>query len=220
MRKSPPTSWHFARPIRVARITCLIRQSHDKCQSYIESCDIAVVEVTDLPANACAPNRDRFVGHHVRSCAKAVSRGGLDGHSKVLSLVTLRSHLANHHRCVLGRKRIGLDDHRRSRFAIVPCRRNSYDVPAPHRSSNSATASIHFIASSSRVRSRAATSRAIRRRTALDLASGTTKRNSRKPRSRRRSRMAFMRSAASGMGESPYVTRYIVTRYIGANKDI
>lgn len=48
-----------------SRLTCLICQSHDECQSDVESCDIAV-EVTDLSANSCAPNRDGLVGHHDR----------------------------------------------------------------------------------------------------------------------------------------------------------
>jgi hypothetical protein len=52
----------------------------------------------------------------------------------------------------------------------------------------------------------------------LERASGTIKRNSRKPRARLRSRMAFIRSAASTTGETPSVTRYSVTRYHGPRK--
>ena len=46
--------------------TCLICESHDECQSDVESRDIAVIEVTDLPPDSCAPNRDRFDGNHMR----------------------------------------------------------------------------------------------------------------------------------------------------------
>jgi hypothetical protein len=45
---------------------CSICESHDECQSDVESRDIAVIEVTDLPRDSCAPNRDRFVGNHMR----------------------------------------------------------------------------------------------------------------------------------------------------------
>jgi len=174
----------------------LICEAHDECQGDIQPRDVVVIEVSNLPANSCAPNRDRLVSHHVRSRAQTVSSTGFDRDSKVLSVVPLRSHLADHHRCMLSWKRVSLHNHRWAWLAVVPCRRNSHDVAAPHRSSNSATASIHFSASSSRDRSSAATCRATRRRTVLDRASGTTKRSSLKPRARRRSRMAFIRSAA------------------------
>ena len=45
----------------------LIRQAHDECQGDIQSRDVAIVKVADLPANSGAPNRDRLVSHHVRS---------------------------------------------------------------------------------------------------------------------------------------------------------
>jgi hypothetical protein len=169
--------------------------------------------MANLPANSGAPNRDRLVSHHVRSRAQTVSSTGFDRYSKILSVVPLRSHLANHHRRMLRRKRVSLHNHRWAWFAVVPRRRNCHDVAAPHRSSNSATASIHFSASSSRDRSSAATCRATRRRTVLDRASGTIKRSSFKPRDRRRSRMAFIRSAACTIQITLDVTRYIVTRY-------
>ena len=174
----------------------LVCEAHDECQGDIQSRDVAIVKAADLPTKAGAPNRDRLVRHHVRARAQTVSSTGFDCYSKVLSVVPLGSHLADHHRRMPGRERVSLHNHRWAWFAVVPCSRDSHNVAAPHRSSNSATASIHFSASSSRDRSSAATCRATRRRTVLDRASGTTKRSSFKPRARRRSRMAFIRSAA------------------------
>ena len=81
--------------------------------------------------------------------------------------------------------------------------------PRSHRissRSDSETASIHFSASSSSFESKAATCFATRRRTNFDAASGTTSRNSCKPRRRLRSRLAFIRSAgdASRNGRMPF----------------
>jgi hypothetical protein len=75
------------------------------------------------------------------------------------------------------------------------------------------------MASDSRDRSRPATCLATRLRTAFERASGTNRRNSRKPLTRRRSRMAFIRSAVCATVFSTHsVTRYSVTRYgLGIN---
>src|SRR5205807_1423192 len=54
----------------------LIRQAHDECQGDIQSRDVAIVKVADLPANSGAPNRDRLVSHHVRSPTQTVSSTG------------------------------------------------------------------------------------------------------------------------------------------------
>jgi hypothetical protein len=51
----------------------------------------------------------------------------------------------------------------------------------------------------------------------LERASGTTRRNSRRPRALRRSRMAFIRAAGNAIKLS-YVTRYSVTRYVIGGK--
>jgi hypothetical protein len=97
-------------------------------------------------------------------------------------------------------KRVRLHDHSGSRFAVVADCCHRYYVTSPHRPSNSETDSIQPIATNSRVRSRRATSFAIRRRTAFERASGTIKRNSRRPRALRRSRIAFIRSEGSAIG--------------------
>jgi hypothetical protein len=109
------------------------------------------------------------------------------------------------------RQSIGLNDHGRSRLAVVARRGHGDDVTAPHRVSNSDTASIHLIASRSADGSRPATAFATRRRTAFERASGTIRRSSRKPRARRRSRIALILSAAKATPISS-VTRYTVTR--------
>ena len=64
----------------------LIRQAHDECQGDIQSRDVAIVKVADLPANSAAPNRGRLVSHHVRSPTQTVSSTGFDRYSKVLSV--------------------------------------------------------------------------------------------------------------------------------------
>jgi hypothetical protein len=44
----------------------LVRETHDECQSDVESADVIVVEMPDLPPDSFAPNRHRFIGHHLR----------------------------------------------------------------------------------------------------------------------------------------------------------
>jgi len=154
------------------------------------------VKAADLPTKAGAPNRDRLVSHHVRPRAQTVSEYWL---RLLLESPQRRPRQKSSGRPPQTHARQGARQSAQSPLGVVcrgPCSRNSHNVAAPHRSSNSATASIHFSASSSRDRSSAATCRATRRRTVLDRASGTTKRSSFKPRARRRSRMAFIRSAA------------------------
>jgi hypothetical protein len=94
-----------------------------------------------------------------------------------------------------GGKGIRLDNHRRSRLAIVTGCRNCDHVATLQWASNSETDSVQRKASNSRERSRPATCLAIRFWTVFERASGTTNRNSRKPRARRLSRIAFIRSA-------------------------
>ena len=65
-------------------------------------------KAADPPTNAGAPNRDRLVRHHVRPRAQSVSSTGFDCYSKVLSVVPLRSHLADHYRRMPGRERVSL----------------------------------------------------------------------------------------------------------------
>ena len=43
----------------------LVRQTHDECQSDVESVDVIVVEMSDLPSDSFAPNRHRLIGHHL-----------------------------------------------------------------------------------------------------------------------------------------------------------
>ena len=74
---------------------------------------------------------------------------------------------------------------------------NRNHIAAPHSRSKSDTTSIHPNAANSRVRFKPATSLAIRRRIAFDRASGTTRRNSRKPLACRRSRIALIRSTGA-----------------------
>ncbi len=112
-----------------------------------------------------------------------------------------------------GRECIRLHNHRRTRLTIVAACCNCHHIAALHRASNSETDSVHRIAANSSDRSKPATCLATRLRTAFERASGTTSRNSRKPRARRRSRIAFIRSAVCAMVSLHSVTRYTVTRY-------
>src|ERR1700677_294063 len=191
----------------------LVRQAHDKRQSDIQSRYVLVVQMADLPPNSLTPNGDRLVGHHLRSHSQSVLLGRIDRYPKIRRIVGLGSHLADNHKRMFGRERVRLHNHRRSWLTIVAGCRDCHHVAALHWPSNSETASAHRIASDSPERSRPATCLATRLRTAFERASGTTKRNSRKPRARRRSRIAFIRSAVSAMDLLPPVTRYSVTRY-------
>src|SRR5258708_26163674 len=111
------------------------------------------------------------------------------------------------------RQRICLHNHRRTRLTVVAACRNRHHIAALHSASNSETDSVQRIAADSSDRSKPATCLATGFRTALERASGTTRRNSRKPRVRRRSRIAFIRSAVRAMASLQSVTRYTVTRY-------
>ena len=166
-----------------------------------------MVEMAHLPSDALASNRHGFVGHHLRSDAQPVLLAGVDRHPEIRRIVALGSHLADHDRRMLCRQGIRLDNHRGTRLTLVAGCSNCNNIAASHRASNSETDSVHRIASNSRDRSSPATCLATRLRTAFDRASGTTKRSSRKPRARRRSRMVFIRSAARAISVSPIVTR-------------
>jgi hypothetical protein len=175
----------------------LIRQTHDERQGNIQPRNILFVKMTDPPSNSFAPDRDGLVGHDLRPHSQAVCRRRIDRHAKIRCVAALRGHLANHHRCMTSREGLRLHDHRRPRLAIVARRSNRNHVAALHPRSNSDTASIHPNAASSCARSKPATSLATRLRIAFDRASGTTRRNSLKPRACRRSRIALIRSAAA-----------------------
>ena len=175
--------------------------------------------MADPPSDSFAPDRDGFVGHDLRLHSQAICRRRIDRHAKIRRIAAVRSHLADHHRCMSSRKGIRLHNHGGPRLAIVPGSRNCDHVAAPHPRSNSDTASIHPNAPSSRAGFKPATSLATRRRIALDRASGTTRRNSRKPRARHRSRIAFIRSAAAIVFPA-VVTRDSVTRYADGSNDV
>jgi hypothetical protein len=100
---------------------------------------------------------------------------------------------------VLRWERVSLDDYRRPRLHIVASCSHRNDVATLHLASNSETASLQRIASSSAPGSNFDTCRAIRLRTIGDRASGTIKRSSRMPCARRRSRIALIPSDASAI---------------------
>ena len=58
----------FFCPARLKRGAPLlsVRQTHDECQGNVESADVIVVEMSDMPSDARAPNRHRFIGHRLR----------------------------------------------------------------------------------------------------------------------------------------------------------
>ncbi len=164
-------------------------------------------------SNAFASNRNGLIGHHLRSDAQSVVLRRVDYHPKIRRNVALGSHLADHDRRMLSRQGIRLNNHCGTRLTIVSSCCNCHYVAASHRASNSETNSVHRKASNSRDGSSPATCLATRLRTAFERASGTTKRSSRKPRARRRSRIILIRSAARAIGIPQIVTRYSVTRY-------
>src|ERR1700722_4892079 len=184
------------------KLWLLVRQAHDERQGDIESRDVLVVEMANMPSDSFAPDRDRLVGHHLRSQPQAVPLARIDRHPKVGCVAAVGRHLADHDRHMCRRQSIRLDDHCGTWLAVVARCCNRYHVAALHRASNSETASIHPRASNSRDRTRPATSFAILLRTIFERASGTISRNSRRPRARRRSRMAFIRSAANAIWPS------------------
>src|SRR5580658_10232326 len=167
--------------------------------------------------DAFAPNCHGLVSHHLRSHSQPITSGRFDRHPKVRGVATFGRHLTHHHRRMGGWQGICLHNYRWSRFAVIASCRNRHDISAVHCPSNTETASIQFRASNSCDRSSPATCFATRLRTDLERASGTTRRNSRRPRALRRSRMAFIRAAGNAI-ESSDVTRYSVTRYITRSK--
>ena len=192
----------------------LVRQTHDKCQSDVKAQNVLVVEMTNLSSNSLPPNGDGLIGHHLRSDAQSISLSRINRHPEVWRIAALRSHLADDHRCMSGRECVRLYNYCRARLTVVAACRNCHHVAALHWESNSDTDSIHCIAANSSERSKPATCLATRLRTAFERASGTIRRNSRKPRVRRRSRIAFIRSAVRAIVSLCGVTRYTVTRYV------
>ncbi len=168
--------------------------------------------MADPPTNALASNGHRFVCHHLGPHTQSVLRGGIYRYPKIRCIGAFRGHLADYDGRMRGRQRIRLHNHCGTRFAVVASRCNGHDVAAPHSESNSDTVSIHRMAPASSDRFRPATCMAMRLRTAFKRASGTIKRNSRRPLARRRSRIALIRSAVRAMILLRYVTRFSVTR--------
>jgi len=101
--------------------------------------------VTGLSAITCRRSRTPFF------------LGGFNRHTKIGCIAQIRGHLTDHNRGVRRWQGVGLHDYRRSRLAVVAGGSNCDDVAALHLESNSETASIHLMASSSRSRSSAAT---------------------------------------------------------------
>jgi hypothetical protein len=153
--------------------------------------------------DAPAPNRDWLIGHDLRTGTQSISFAWIDRDAEIRSIDDRGCHLTNHNGSVAFGKCVGLNDDRRPRFPVVARRRDNNDIAASHwsfrsRPSNSDTASIQFNASSSLPRSRPAIWAATRLRTDRKRESGTTRRNSRRPHLRRRTRTALIRSAGAG----------------------
>src|SRR5579863_9232808 len=80
-----------------ARSWPLVSKAHNESQGYVDSCNVAFVETTDLSSDSFAPNCHRLVRHHLRSHPQTVLFGRFDDHSKIRGVTVLGSHLANHH---------------------------------------------------------------------------------------------------------------------------
>jgi len=201
-----------------------VGKSHDEGQRDVETSDVALIEPTDELPDPSSPNCDRFVGHYLGADSQTVSRGWINSDPEVRGIDNRRCHLANHNRGMCFRQRISLDNNRRSRFSIVPRRGDGDHIAAYHCSfrlaaSNSETSSIQSSASSSLRRLRRATCAATRFRTDRNRGSGTSRRNSRRPCLRRRSRIILIRSAGPGtLISSPVKTT--VTRYETEGKQL
>jgi hypothetical protein len=105
----------------------------------------------ELP-DPSSPNCDRFVGHYLGAGSQTVSLGWINDDPEVRGIHDLRCHLANHDRGMCFRKRVSLNNNRRSRFSIVPRRGDGDHIAAFHYSfgsvaSNSETFSIQPSAS-------------------------------------------------------------------------
>jgi hypothetical protein len=105
---------------------------------------------------------------HIPSLAVALAR--IDRYPKVGCIAAVGSHLADHDRRMRRGQGIHLNDYCGTKLAVVARCCTRHHVAAPHRASNSETASIHPRASNSRDRSRPATSFAMRLRTTFDRA--------------------------------------------------
>ena len=209
---------HIHRPDATIRVgnssSLLVGQSHNECQGNVHAQNIFIIKLSDSAADTLPPNGNWFICHHLRLHSQSVLVSGVNRYSEIRCITALGGHLANHNRSVLPRKGIRLHNHSWARFAVVSRCCHCYHVAALHPASNSEIVSVHRIASPSRERSRAATCLATRFLTALERASGTINRSSRRPRARRRSRIAFIRSAVCAIVHSiQHVTRYSVTRY-------
>ena len=136
------------------------------------------------------------------------SFSGIKRDSKIRRLDDLGRHLAYDDRRVRWRESVGLNDHRGAGLAMVAGCRDDHDITTSHRfrgasgASNADTSSIQLKASSSLAVLERETCRATRRRTDRERASGTTRRTSRRPRERRRSRILCIRSAGAAIWHS------------------
>ena len=62
--------------------TVLVREPHDERKRHIEPRHVGSSKMADLPSDAFPADCDRFVGHHLRSCAQPRFRARLDRDSK------------------------------------------------------------------------------------------------------------------------------------------
>ena len=107
-------------------------EAHHEGQGNIEPCNIAVVEATYRPPDPRPSNCHWLVGHDLGSVPQTISLARIDRDAKIRRVGDFRRHLTDDDRNMRLRKRIGLNDHRRPRFAVVARRGHDDDVTALH----------------------------------------------------------------------------------------
>jgi hypothetical protein len=173
-----------------------VGKPHDEGDRDVESPDVFCTEAAYDSSGALPSDCNWLVDHDLGLGLQSICLARINSNPEVRRIGKFRSHLTNHDRCVSLWKGIRLDDNRRMRLSVVASRRDRNQVASSHRfvePSNSENASIQRSASSSPFRWSPATCFATRCRTDKERASGRTKRSSRRPRARRRSRIVFIR---------------------------
>ncbi len=113
-------------------MTMSVCDAHDEGECNVETPDVGVGKVPDQLADPLPPDRNRLVGHHLRTDAQAIPFIRFDCHAKIRCIDDIGCHLANHDRWMGLGKSIGLYHDRRSRLPVITRRRDDNDITTFH----------------------------------------------------------------------------------------
>src|ERR1700680_451178 len=110
----------------------LIGEPQDKRQSNSEPSHVLVAEMSNLLSDPVASDGNRLVGHHLRFEPQSVFGSRFNANAKIGGVHQIGSQLADHHRGMVLRKGVRLDDDGRTGLAGVTRRGDDHHITALH----------------------------------------------------------------------------------------